>query len=599
MTKWIRWQGLIVFLIASGIMGGLWFLLVDSFVEHAIEETGTLINGAKVELDHADLSIAPAGLTLTGVRVTNPDQPLSNAVEINRLVLSLDGLNLLLRKVIVDEMTIDGIQFNTPRETSGAIKPLGDMVEATVRAAVCGDYEFRIPSFEIPDIDQILENEDIRTLQIIESLQADILSEEGAWQTQINELPDQDTFENYRQRIAAITSDKNGIAGILGSAGEVKSLHAEIQKDINRIQNAQKTFSENLDSFQVQVELLANEPLSDLGRLSEKYNISPQGLENLSQQLLTVKFCDWLHEVHAIYERLEPTIERVREYREQRVRKEDTEGPRVVKSPRAKGVDVHFREYEPTPEFLVRIADVSALIQLGEVAGRLENVTLEPELVKEPLTFAFSGRELKDLESLELKGELNHMDPSNPEDVADLLITGFRFGNLVLSENEAFPITLREGLADIRVDARLNQGQIEADVLAGFQSIKIDADLMKDAAPLVRAILPSLFDIRDLTVAAGISGTLANYDISISSDLDQVLSDAVNEMVKTQTSNFQNELKVALSEKVNEAMSELDLDLASFGAIGDELTDRLNEGTDLLKPPEGKSKLPFGIKLPF
>ena len=108
MKMWIRWQGLAVFLGVVIIFSLFWFLLIDGLVERMIEKSGTKAVGAKVELDKADLSIFPAGLKLIRLQIANPDKPMTNAVEIGQINLSLETLNLLRRKIIIKEMTADG-----------------------------------------------------------------------------------------------------------------------------------------------------------------------------------------------------------------------------------------------------------------------------------------------------------------------------------------------------------------------------------------------------------------------------------------------------------------------------------------------------------
>ena len=88
MTRYIRWGGLVAFLVVVGLVAGFWFLFVDGIVEEVIEDQGTRAVGAKVELASADLSLLPAGLTLVGLQVTNPDAPMTNVVEIGRLALT-------------------------------------------------------------------------------------------------------------------------------------------------------------------------------------------------------------------------------------------------------------------------------------------------------------------------------------------------------------------------------------------------------------------------------------------------------------------------------------------------------------------------------
>ena len=72
MAKWIRWWGLGAFVVVAAILVGVWVFLVDGWVKILIEDGGTDAVGAKVELDAADLSLFPAGLTLTRLQVTDP-----------------------------------------------------------------------------------------------------------------------------------------------------------------------------------------------------------------------------------------------------------------------------------------------------------------------------------------------------------------------------------------------------------------------------------------------------------------------------------------------------------------------------------------------
>ena len=92
MKQWIRWQGLGVFVIVVIIVFGFWYLFIDGIVERAIEQQATKAVGAKVDLESADLTLFPAGLRLIRLQVTNPDEPMRNAVEISRVNLSIVGI---------------------------------------------------------------------------------------------------------------------------------------------------------------------------------------------------------------------------------------------------------------------------------------------------------------------------------------------------------------------------------------------------------------------------------------------------------------------------------------------------------------------------
>ena len=208
MKDMIRWKGLIAFVavIALGIV--LWLFFVDGFVERMIEKTGTWIVGAKVELDDADLSIFPLGLNLRRLQVTDPDKPMTNTVDIKRTVLSLDSLNLLRRKLIIERMAMEGVRFGTERKTSGALKrkPVDDEDELKEQ----GKEESRItlPSFEVPDVNEILKREELQSLKLVESLRKEVQDQKQSWQKRLEGLPDKKDFDDYEKRIEVLRSEK-------------------------------------------------------------------------------------------------------------------------------------------------------------------------------------------------------------------------------------------------------------------------------------------------------------------------------------------------------------------------------------------------------
>ena len=170
MKKWIRWRGLGAFLAVVVIFALFWLLFVDGYVERMIEKYGTRVVGGTVELADADLSLFPAGLELADIQITDPDRPMTNAVEIARISLSLDSLNLLRRKVIIEEMALEGVQLNTPRKTSGALvsppdaAPAGGAKEALKKWL--GD-KMALPSLEIRDAREILKNERLESMAMV------------------------------------------------------------------------------------------------------------------------------------------------------------------------------------------------------------------------------------------------------------------------------------------------------------------------------------------------------------------------------------------------------------------------------------------------
>jgi len=582
--KLVRWQGLIAFVVVLIVVMGVWFLVIDSIIEAVIEKTGTHVVGAKVELEAADLSISPFGISLTGLQVTNPDSPMTNVVQVDRMALSVEGAKLFRRKVIVKEMTMAGVRLNTPRKTSGAISRRPSAAPKSVERE-----KFTLPALAIPNVNEILQKEKLQSLELVNSLQADLQAEKDQWHRRLAELPDKAKFAQYRERIEKIQSaKKGGLEGVLGGAKDAMAVQKEIRRDLDRIKTARKELGENLASFQKRTNKAAKAPLADVNRLKEKYTLSPEGLTNISRLVFGEKIAKWADTALDWYERLKPVLERAKEGKKG--------GGEVVKPVRGKGADVLFKEHEPLPDLLIRTSSVSMEIPAGSIKGQIRNITPDQDVLGIPLTYNFSGENLKGLQAVKLNGVLNHVNPSSPKDTATLDVSGYQVADLSLSDSLQLPIELKKASTDFKAEAVLSGQAIKANLLAGLKSVRISTGVKKDAGPLAKAMASSLSDVEQFNVKVDISGTLKDYDMQLSSDLDRVLKNAVGKQVKTQAARLEKELKDRIFEKVKGPLSDLKADLGGLDSIGNELTRRLNLGGDLLKGTEKEGS--GGLKLP-
>ncbi len=600
MMKWVRWGGFLAFLAVMGTVTALWWVFVDGVVRRTIETEGTGIVGARVELEHADLSVFPAGLALTGLRITDPDRPMTNAVEVARVTFAVDPLNLLRRKVIVDEMTVEGLRFGTARTRSGAVASrssgggdgtLGDGLSEVASA-------FSLPALEAPDVKTILAEENLETLQLIETLKADVQQQMQQWTQRIKDLPGKQTFDTYRGRIEKLKgATRGGLGGILGGVGEIRSIQTEIERDLADIKNTHKEFGTTLASLRARLKEAVDAPQADVRRLREKYSLSPQGLANLSGPLLGQHIGAWARQAVAWHERLKPVLQRVKEAGD------GGTGPEVIKPRRGRGADVRFKETHPVPDFLVRRAKVSLELDIGDLAGEIQNITPDQDVLGKPLIFKFSGEKLEGLRSVVLKGSLNHVQPANPRDRVDLRAQGYRITAVPISTQPAWPVALKRGVADLRVGAGLRGNRLTANFTCNIKSMNITAGKHNDSNPLTMALSSAVSGLSSLSIRADLRGTPDDYAIKVRSDLDRILKRAAGNLVRDLTSRFEKRLAAAVSRKVKGPLKELQSGFAGLNGINGDLAHRLAQGNDLLgsalKQGVSPGGLPGGLKLPF
>jgi len=577
MKKWIRWQGLLAFASLVILLAVFWLIFADGIVKRAIQTYGTRAVGARVDLAVADLSLFPLGLRLEGLTVANPDRPMENIVAVSQADFLMDPMYLLRRKLIIAEMSLTGVRMNTPRKTSGAVAAAPEKERVEIAGKPSGGFcaKDHLPAFERPDVREILSREKLESLDLIRNLQQEYASARSDWQKRLQGLPGKEKFEAYRKRIEQLKSGARGLGGLLGTVGDLSSLQQEIQADLDRLKDAEKQFENSKTVFGNRLETAAAAPLKDAERLKQKYSLSAQGLDNLGKLVLGQKICGGLQQAARWYERLQYLLERA--------------GPKgagkkqaAVRPARGAGTDVRFREAHPQPDFLIRRAQVSFVHEIGELAGKVENITPDQDILGKPLVFDFAGEKLKDLKDIRIDGRIDRTRPDKPLDVLDLQLDGYSLHNASLSGSKDLPVNIEQGLADLGVKARIAGESLQADFSATLKSARFSAGETAAKGPVLAAVGSALSGLSGFSLKGALSGTLSDYQVRVSTDLDQVLKNAAGRIIRQQAQKFERELKQAVMEKAGGPLGDLQSEKKGFDAVGSQLAERLNLGNDLL-----------------
>jgi uncharacterized protein (TIGR03545 family) len=582
MKKLFRWWGILAFLALLIVIIVPWMLFADAMVKYSIEHYGSRAVGAKVEINSADLSLFPAGLKLIGLQVTDPEEPMKNAIEASRISMALDSTMLLRRKIIISEMSFDGVQLNTLRKTSGAIqqKSTESSSPEQVPAPQTGSGKNRLSELlssqlQMPDAKEILKREDLKTLKLAQSLQSDIQSAEQTWKQKLQLLPDKEKLAQYRRRIKQLkSSKKGGLQQLLGSTTDIIAIQKELEQDLEAIEQALADFQNQGKGFAKRLNSLAKAPLADIKRLKNKYSLSPQGLANLSALLLGDQLGIWIDRAIAWYNRLEPIVASQPE-------------PETVKPVRGRGLNVRFKETDGLPDFLIRRADAAVVLKSANLSGVVRNITPDQHLVGAPLTFNFSGQHAQKMGSIRLDGAIDLRVPSSSKSTVNLAVENYPLGQAALSANPGLRIDLKKALANLTLDAIILNNHISSKLKAGLTSVKLATDVGQSPNPITSAMAKTLETVNRINATAHIDGTFDDYAIELKSDLDRVLKKSVQKMVLNEAAIFEKKLKKEITARANTPLKNTRQSYDEYDAIGDELSSRLNLAQQLVGGTKG------------
>lgn len=574
---WLRVRGIIVFGVICLFIAVIWFAFVDMAVKKAIEVVGTEAVGAKVELESADLTLSPLGVTLKGLKVTNPDEPMTNAFEVFVIKASLESGPIFMRKIIVDDLKVEGLRFATARKKSGAIKGVKARIKEKADA-MTGIGRFEMPSFEKLDAKAILAGEDLKTRAIIKSLKSDIGKAKGDWKGQIEGLPSKEKIEDYKRRFKALQkkAKSGGFLGMLSGGAEFTSLQKDLKKDLEMIKKANKGLDQTIKSYESRINGISKAVDSDVRRLTDKY-LMPSGIiKNITLMIFGERVASMAEKATYWYKRLEPFIERG---------DGTTDKAETVENLRGSGAWVRFKEKEPLPDFLIRKASVSMIMERGIIEGVITDITPDQKMLGRPTAFNFSSDALRGVKALTLKGTLDHIDETKAHDELTLKVKGFSINEVNIAAS-ALPVTVKSALIDLDLLAGLKAETYGRSLGSKFNMSFGSLKLLKERSTgnkmqnLVVDALTGIdsFRLRGSLTGKVIDGALKDEKLSMSGDLDKIMEKAVASLVTKQALGFKRDLRGNIMKELGGDIDGLGGELGGLQGLSKELTDRLKLG---------------------
>lgn len=587
MKSIIRWKGLIPFVVVTACLLAFFTLFADMLLKRTIESTGTRIVGARVELAGADLSFFPSAVTLAGLQITDPDAPMKNAAEVKRINFSINLLDLLQRKIIINEMAVDGVRFNTDRKTSGAIKKAAKKSDRTTADKKEGKTGgFTLPSFENKDIKEILAAEQLACLQEIDQLQADIKTKEKEFRQTLETLPDEDKLKEYETRIKKLENTKSDVLSILGGLNDASGVYNDLKADLAKLKAAKKDVKNTAADFEQRIKDLPQLAKKDANRLKNKYGLTPQGMGNLTALIFGEQYSKWVTTGLQWYEKIKPYLARAKEMK-------DKEGKAAVppEPERGKGIDVPFKELSPRPDLMIKLARVSVNTSDGDINGTISDITNDQTMTGKPLTFDFNAEKMKQLAALTVKGAMDHTNPAKPTESFQVKVGKYQVKNVTVSDSDNFPLTLAGGNLDLNLDGALTRSADGEAITARSHIVLHSAKFTgpeaekgtQDPGRMEAALLRALADVPKIDITADINGPFDDYKMTVSSNLDNILKQAVTDVVQQESQAFVAKLQDQINAELQDKLKATDLQVGGLDAISNELTKRLDLGNRLLK----------------
>jgi uncharacterized protein (TIGR03545 family) len=501
-------QGVLILFVVAIV--GVVFAL-EPIAKFMIEREGSKQVGARVDVDSVDISFYPTHVALNGLTVANPQEPMRNLLQSEKVSADVDAKALFKMQVIADEVVLSGLQMYTERSTPGTLD--GSMPPPKE------DTGSSMPSITLPDPNALLAEEKATIQAEVTDIQNGFTTIESRWKAKSEKVPDQAHLEQYKKRWDEL-KNKNVIERIAGA----KELRDDIKAELRQFENLNEDLKTDSAAVKSLTARAANLPADQSKRMLSKYGLD-QGTEGMLRFLLG-------DEVNAVVQR---GLSLYQETMGNMANKEET------------------TPSEPAAELPVNILIRKILIDGYQViggeklaySGEINDVTDKQDYWNKPITMALRGG-MEQKPQLVIDGIFDQRNDTL-KSVFNMGLKQLALSGVSLSQSPDLPLQLEKGIADIAANFSIDGNNLKGSVAGLVNQAKL---LVSNAAgdnKTAKLLATALEDVTKLVMNMSVNGTVDQPAIKLKSNLDSILGDVLGAELKSQLGEVEGKLKIKLS----------------------------------------------------
>jgi len=531
MLKSIRWGGFGAFVAILALVMVIIYVFLDSWIKLGVEKAASDAVGAEVNIGKVQHSFSPFGIELIDIQVTDPQIPSQNKVQLQSVAATVSVAPLFLRKLIIDELSAEGVEFDTLRKSPGkvyiAVPESAEQEEVSERA------------IELPSVSDVLARTPLQTDQALSAAQASYQKHSKNLSEQFAALPSGKELAEYEQKIKALSEqDFKSADDFMTAQKQLKSLKDSLKKEKQALTAFTQESSQASRELSAQLDAVNAAQQADFNKLKGLVAGDAAAFGEMTEMLFGAQAKLWSQRLFAAYELVVPLLEKEQEAVEERQR--------------ADGRWVDFSETQPLPDVLIKKATLSLLWDGQAFSSDWADITNDHEILGRPTRYSVSSIATSKWQSLVIDGDFS-FESLGLKAQQEWSLNGVKLSAIELSKSSKLSGQLEKALLSSSGKLNIKDGQLDGNGLIDLAELVLKTEGTHQYAA---QIMPVLNQLKTLSMKADLSGTLLSPTLGLSSDLDKQLTAMLGDQVSAKGKARLDKLKNGLSGKAAAGIGE-------------------------------------------
>ena len=567
-VKIFRWKAIGPLLLFLTIVVVLVVIFAEPVAHDTTEEASTELLGTQVDVGKLDLYPRQTSVDLRGLQIADPFSLKRNLVEADQIRLQLNPAALAEKKVVIERLSLSGMQFGTDRETPARPVKGGGFAPKLLQAVDQWAEQFEVPLLSLTPIDTIrqlaLNPTQLTTIREAQALAARTDSTRKALEQGFEQLDIRETLDSASglvQRLSATDPKRLGLEGTRKAIESVQQTLRELEAAKKRLDALERSTRSGVQLLGQGTKLLDQARQKDFAFAKSLLKLPSFSAPDIGSAFFGEVSIERFKQ--ALY-----WAELAQQYMPPGLLPRPAPGPQRL---RMAGRTIEFPKEKEFPRFLLKqgsldftIGGASAI--KGAYSATVRGLTSTPALYGQP-TVITAGRQAarSAIADINVHAVIDQVT-ARTRDSASARQRGKK---LPAFEIPGLPFRVEPGLGSSSLDFSMKGAgaQLVGRWAVSSREVKWTADTTgKPLNDLERLVWRVVSGLAELEVVAELTGSVASPKLAVSSNLDQAISQRLQAVIGEEVAKAERQVRAKVDSLVSDKVEPVKRQIAAVQA---------------------------------